>query len=79
MATFEQVKAIILDVAGNPETGAIADLADQWAAAIVSIDEPIPYKIDARDGDGDGMVQDGTKFERPAKKETRVTKPTELR
>lgn len=79
MATFDQVKAVILNVAGNPTSGVIAEFADKWAAAIVSIDEPIPYKLDARDGDGDGMVQDGTKFERPAKKETRVTKPTETR
>jgi hypothetical protein len=79
MATFDQVKAVILDVAGNPSSGAIAELADQWAAAIVSIDQPVPYKLDARDGDGDGMVQDGTAFERPVKKETRVTKPTETR
>lgn len=79
MATFDQVRKVILDVAGNPSSGVIAKLADQWAAAIVSIDQPIPYKLDARDGDGDGMVQDGTPFERPAKKETRVTKPTDLR
>jgi len=79
MATFDQVKAVILDVAGNPSSGVIAELADQWAAAIVSIDQPVPYKLDARDGDGDGMVQDGTAFERPAKKETRVTKPIETR
>ena len=79
MATFEQVKQAILDVAGNPSSGAIAELADQWAAAIVSIDAKVPYDLNARDGDGDGMVQDGTPFERPAKKETRVTKPTEIR
>lgn len=79
MATFDQVRKVILDVAGNPSSGVIVKLADQWAAAIVSIDQPIPYKLDARDGDGDGMVQDGTPFERPAKKETRVTKPTDLR
>jgi hypothetical protein len=79
MATFDQVKAVILDVAGNPSSGVIAELADQWAAAIVSIDQPVPYKLDARDGDGDGLVQDGTAFERPVKKETRVTKPTETR
>lgn len=79
MATFEEVKAVILDVAGNPTSGVIADYADQWAAAIVSIGQETPYKLDARDGDGDGMVQDGTPFERPAKKETRTTKPTELR
>ena len=79
MATFDEVKAVILDVAGNPTSGAIADLADKWAAAIVSLDQPVPYNLNARDGDGDGMVQDGTAFERPTKKETRVTKPTEIR
>lgn len=79
MATFDQIKAVILDVAGNPTSGAIADFADKWAAAIVSIDQPVAYNLDARDGDGDGKVQDGTPFERPAKKETRVTKPTETR
>jgi hypothetical protein len=26
------------------------------------------FKADAKDGDGDGLVQDGTKFERKAKK-----------
>lgn len=78
MASFEQVKATILDVAGNPTSGVVAEYADAWAAAIVSIDEEIPYKLDARDGDGDGMVQDGTKFERP-EKETRITKPAETR
>jgi hypothetical protein len=78
MATFEEIKATILEVAGNPTSGVIADYADAWAAAIVSIGEEIPYKLDARDGDGDGMVQDGTKFERAAK-ETRITKPAETR
>ena len=79
MASFDEIKKVILDVAGNPEAGVIAEYADKWAAAIVSLGEDTPYVIDARDGDGDGMVQDGTKFERPTKKETRVTKPTELR
>lgn len=79
MASFDQIKAAILDVAGNPSSGVIAEYADKWAAAIVSLDSPVAYDLDARDGDGDGMVQDGTPFERPAKKETRVTKPTETR
>lgn len=79
MAKFEDIKAVILDVAGNPTSGVVAEYADKWAAAIVSLDSPVAYDLDARDGDGDGMVQDGTPFERPAKKETRVTKPTETR
>lgn len=79
MANFEEIKKAILQVAGNPSSGVVLELADEWAAAIVSIDQKIPYKLNARDGDGDGMVQDGTPFERPDKKETRVTKPTDLR
>lgn len=78
MATFDQIKKVILDVAGNPSSGAIAALADKWAAAIVSLDSKTPYDIEAKDGDGDGKVQDGTPFERPVK-ETRVTKPSEKR
>lgn len=68
MANFDEIKAAILDIAGNPTSGVIADMADSWAAAIVSLDSEVPYKLDARDGDGDGKVQDGTPFERPAKK-----------
>jgi hypothetical protein len=78
MATFDEVKKVILDVAGNPTSGAIADLADSWASAIVSLDSRTPYIPEAKDGDGDGKVQDGTPHERPVK-ETRVTKPTEKR
>jgi hypothetical protein len=48
------------------------------ADAVVGLDAPVPFKPNARDGDGDGKVQDGTPFERPAK-ENRVTKPEEKR
>lgn len=78
MASFEQIKKVILDVAGNPSSGVIADFADKWAAAIVSLDSKVPYDINAKDGDGDGKVQDGTPHERPVK-ETRITKPSEKR
>lgn len=78
MASRDEIKKVILDVAGNPESGAIAQLADAWADAIASLDSKTPYKAGARDGDGDGKVQDGTQHERPVK-ETRVTKPTETR
>jgi hypothetical protein len=40
MATKEQIKKAILDVAGNPDSGVIADFADAWADAIVEIDTP---------------------------------------
>lgn len=78
MANKADIKKAILAIAGNPESGVIFDLADRMADAIVGLDAPVPFKADARDGDGDGVVQDGTAFERPAK-ETRVTKPAEKR
>lgn len=78
MASKQQIKDAILAVAGNPESGVIFDLADKWADAIVGLDAPVPFDPRATDGDGDGLVQDGTPFERPAK-ETRVTKPAEKR
>lgn len=78
MATVKEIKKVILDIAGNPEVGVIKDLADKWAEAIVSLGSETPYRADAKDGDGDGKVQDGTAFERPAK-EVRVTKPVEKR
>ena len=60
MATKEQIKKAILDVAGNPSSGVIADLADKWAEAI--------YKLD-----------DEASASWRSEKETRVTKPAELR
>lgn len=78
MASKDEIKKVILQVAGNPESGVIAEYADKWAVAIASLDSDTPYNPNARDGDGDGKVQDGTPFERPVK-ETRVTKPTEKR
>lgn len=78
MASKADIKKVILAVAGNPESGVIAEYADKWAEAIASLDTDTPYKANAKDGDGDGKVQDGTPHERPAK-ETRVTKPTETR
>lgn len=78
MAKMEEIKKVILDIAGNPEVGVVAEYAEKWAIAIASLDSDTPFNPDAKDGDRDGMVQDGTPFERPAK-ETRVTKPTEKR
>lgn len=78
MANRDQIKKVILDVAGNPEAGVIVQLADKWADAIASLDTATPYKPDARDGDGDGKVQDATAHERPAN-EKRVTKAAEIR
>lgn len=67
----EEIKKRILDALGNPTTGAIVDHIDTIVDAVVGRNEKSAYKPDAIDGDGDGLVQDGTKYERPAK-ETRV-------
>ena len=75
MAKLDDIKKAILEVAGNPTTGFVADNAHAMAVAVAKLDG---YQPDARDGDGDGKVQDGTKFERPAK-EGRVTEAKETR
>jgi hypothetical protein len=36
----EQIKSAILKTAGNPESGAIADLVDQMVEEILNIDKP---------------------------------------
>jgi hypothetical protein len=71
------VKKVILEVAGNPDSGVVVQFADKWAEAIVGLSTG-EYNLDAVDGDGDGKVQDGTRFERPAK-ETRTTVAKETR
>lgn len=63
MATKEQIKRAILEVAGNPESGVVYNLAGAWADAIVGLDTPAIPSIAANG---------------PAK-ETRVTKPEDLR
>lgn len=40
----QKVKEAILKVAGNPETGVIAELADAMAEAVVGIDKPVETK-----------------------------------
>lgn len=78
MAKRDEIKKVILSVAGDPESGLVVQLADKWADAIASLDTATPYNPDARDGDKDGKVQDGTEHERPAN-EKRVTKASETR
>ena len=72
----EEVKKRILDALGNPSSGAIVDHLDTIAEAIVGRDKKSGYKPNAIDGDG--LVQDGTKYERSAK-ETRVIGASEKR
>lgn len=63
MANKDQIKKTILDLAGNPSSGVVAELADKWAEAIERLDSIRP--------DYSAMLRD--------EKEIRVTKPTELR
>jgi hypothetical protein len=69
MATKEQIKKAILDLAGNPSSGAIASLADAWADAIVDLDKTPRFYSEVPDGAPTPAL----------KKESRVTKPTEIR
>lgn len=66
MANRDEIKKVIMDVAGNPETGPVKKLADKWADAIVALDSPISApKVERED-------------EEPLK-ETRVVKGAEKR
>lgn len=40
MATKAEIKKVILEVAGNPDSGSIPALAEKWAEAIVGLDLP---------------------------------------
>lgn len=42
----EEVKSAILKVAGNPESGVIAELADAMAEAVMNIGKPETKKFD---------------------------------
>ncbi len=64
MASVEQIKDAILEVAGNPESGAIYSLAPEMAEAVANIDNP---KSTANPR--------GAK----PKREIRVTEPSEVR
>jgi hypothetical protein len=37
MTNKEQIKKVILEVAGDPETGIVVEFADRWAGAIVKL------------------------------------------
>lgn len=39
MPKYEDIKATILNVAGNPTSGIIAELAHDWALAISKLDD----------------------------------------
>lgn len=62
MASKEEIKKVILKIAGDPVSGVIADLSEEWAEAIVALDAPQTAAIAPA-----------------ATKETRITKPEEVR
>lgn len=68
MATREEIKRTILEVAGNPEAGVVFTYADRWADAIVKLDEL----------DEPEVVEKPKKAAREVK-ETRVIAPEEVR
>ena len=68
MATKNEIKKAILEVAGNPDAGIIAQLADAWAEAILKLDA-----VETND-----KVQSGISTEKP-EKEVRVIKAAESR
>jgi hypothetical protein len=68
MASKADIKKAILEVAGNPDSGIIKDLADAWADAIVKLDAP----------ETDAKVQEGVPSEKP-EKEVRIIKAGETR
>lgn len=78
MATQDQIKKAILDVAGNPDSGVVAELADSWAQAIVDLDSAEPSKPEASEGIKDAAAETGMLTEGSAK-EVRVLKAEETR
>ncbi len=72
MATKEQIKKVILDLAGNPSVGAIYTLSDKWAEAIWKLDNvDLAPKVESDENSGASASA--------ALKETRIIKPTQTR
>jgi hypothetical protein len=76
MASKAEIKKAILDVAGNPDSGVIFQLADAWAEAIVGLGSEAPVKPESKDAAG--KVEEVASQGSPAK-EVRVIKPAETR
>ena len=72
MATKDEIKKTILAIAGDPSVGEIYSLADKWADAIWKLDNPnFAVKDDSE--------SNGSQSASAATRETRITKPTEIR
>jgi len=78
MASKEQIRKVILDLAGNPSSGSIKNLADSWANAIVALDSKVPDQAAVTVDDTNDAGNKASSFGGP-EKETRVTKPVEKR
>lgn len=72
MASREAIKKTILQIAGDPSVGEIYSLADKWADAIYKLDNPDVAVKDDSDASGSQTASAATR-------ETRITKPTEIR
>lgn len=72
MATKEQIKKTILAIAGDPSVGEIYSLADKWADAIWKLDNP-NFAVN------DDSENNGSQSASAATRETRISKPTEIR
>lgn len=72
MATKEQIKKTILEIAGDPSVGEIYSLADKWADAIWKLDNP----NFATNGVGESS---GGASASAATRETRIVKTDETR
>lgn len=70
MATKDEIKKTILAIAGDPTVGEIYSLADKWADAIWKLDN-FAVKDDSENN--------GSQSASAATRETRITKPTEIR
>jgi hypothetical protein len=45
VATKEEIKKAILEVAGNPESGVIFEMAERFADAVIAIDTPVAADV----------------------------------
>lgn len=46
MASIDQIKKAIMDVAGNPDSGIIKELSQTFAEAVYALDNEVPTKAD---------------------------------
>lgn len=72
MATKEQIKKIILEIADNPTVGEIYSLADKWADAIWKLDNPNFANNEVGESNGGASASAATR-------ETRIIKQDETR